>query len=420
MTKWDRRLSPDSETLGVTTTSSDVCTSLRRAEVGLYLAFTGLGATGAVVPAALPGLAEKLSVPSASLLPAVAALFAGLFVGVSLTPLVAQTVGASRGVALGAFLQGGSLLSLGVAGTTTGVVAAALFSGVGFGLVEASGAGLVRQLHDSTSRTLTGLTATTAAAAALTPLVVLAAGARVHYVLIAVAVPHAVAVLALHRRGRSPRPTRSRTTSGVRPSASVAWCAAVFCYVGCETVVVGWSSVVPQSVFQLSSPRAAIGTSAFWTLLMVGRFIALLALQRGAPGRGVLAACQGSASVLLTCGALVAGQRPQLSLLMVGLAVCCMGPCYALLLAAAIDDATEQDAARAARRLVAVGALGGALFAGAVASAGSVGAATVASAAATGMAVSLLLAQVGTRRRANPGRRTTACAGNTWEGSDQR
>lgn len=362
------------------------------------MAFTGLGVTGAVIPAALPGLAERLSVETASLSPAVSALFLGLFVGVALTPLAAHHVGASRGAAMGSALQGASLLSMAFAGTTMAVVIAAFVSGVGFGAVEASGAVLSREVQEGTSRTLTGLMATTASAASLTPLVVVAAGSGLAYVLAAAVVPHVLALLLLVRTGHTTGSAAAGLTSDAtswRPRSATWLAAAACCYVGSETVVAGWSAVLPQASFELSSSQAAAGTSTFWALLMLGRLAALAALRHGASTHAVQTVCQLSAALTLTSAALVGQHRSPVSIVLVGLAVFCMGPCYALILGAAMNGAAEQNAARVARRLVAIGALGGAIWAGAVASAGPVGATTVATAAAAGMAASLLFGKLG-------------------------
>jgi fucose permease len=352
--------------------------------------------TGGVIPAAIPGLAERLSVEPASLSPAISALFAGLFVGVALTPLATDHIGAPRGIATGAALQAASLLSLAVTGTTTGVVLAAFAGGVGFGFVEASGAVLSRELQESTGRTLTGLMAITAATAALTPLVVVLAGHGLQYVLTAASVPHALAVVTLNHAGGPLRRDESTAASRtyVSPTRWIhGWSTATFCYVGCETVVAGWSSVLPQATFQLSSSQTAAGTSAFWALLMLGRVTALVALRLGVRALTALAACQLSAVLTLSSAALLAQHHAQSSIILIGLAVCCMGPCYALMLGAAVDEAPEQNAARVARGMVAFGALGGALWAGALSTAAPFGAATVATVAAAGMAASLLMSR---------------------------
>lgn len=101
----------------------------RSRAAGLYPAFAGLGATGAIVPAALPTLAERVGVPTAAVLPAVPLLFTGLFVGVAVMPILTRRAGAGRIVALGALLQAVSLLGLAVAGTTGLVVSAAAAAG---------------------------------------------------------------------------------------------------------------------------------------------------------------------------------------------------------------------------------------------------------------------------------------------------
>ena len=170
----------------------------RRTETGV--AFHGFrrpfGVTRGVIPAAIPGLAERL-----------------------------DHLGAHRGIATGAALQSVSLLTLAIAQEATGMVLAAFAGGVGFGLVEGSGAVLSRELKHSTGRTLTGLMAITAAAA-LTPLVVLVAGHGLQYVLTAASVPHVhparrvVKAMAVPIRTTGPLATASRAELRIAPDGT--------------------------------------------------------------------------------------------------------------------------------------------------------------------------------------------------------
>lgn len=370
---------------------------------GLYLTFVGLGATGAVIPAALPTMAQIVGVPTAALLPAVPVLFAGLFVGVAVAPVVVCRVGAGRTVAAGALLQALSLAGLAAAATTGVVITASAIAGVGFGIAESGGTALTRTLTASTSRTLTGLTAASAAAAACTPLAVVATGPdTVALVLCSVAVPPVLAAVTLGRPGQAPplRPAAGPTT---RPPTPTRWVAvALFCYVGAETVLAGWSAALAQTSFELSPGTAALGTSAFWVLLMTGRLVAAAAIRGGAAPGPVLTACQLGAAASLAAGSVTATVWPAttvLSATFVGVSVVLMGPCYALLLSTGIDAVGTMSTGTKASGLVAAGALGGAAWAAAVASTTTpLNAITVTVAACLGMAASRGSCTAGRRR----------------------
>jgi len=56
----------------------------------LALLFALLGAAASILPASIPAMALKFSVPTSSLLNAVPVMFAGLFLGVALAPLISN------------------------------------------------------------------------------------------------------------------------------------------------------------------------------------------------------------------------------------------------------------------------------------------------------------------------------------------
>lgn len=370
-----------------------------RSLAGLYLAFAGLGATGAVVPAAIPSTAQSLGVPTVALLPAVPALFAGLLVGVVVAPWAAGRFGTGRTVAVAASLQALSLVGLAAAGATVVFVAASGVAGVGFGIAESGGTALTRLLRRTTSRTLTGLTATTAAAAACTPLaMVVAAGPdATGLVLAAAALPHLLAAATLGRSNDRPlTPPAARATSRLPPATR--WASvALFCYVGAESLLSGWSAALAQTSYDLPSERAAVATSAFWVLLMIGRLAAVTVTRANVSPRAVMAVCQIGAATGLAAGAVTAAALPRATVLYatwMGVSVVLLGPCYAVLLGQGVDTVAVSSAGVAAAKLVAAGALGGAVWTAAVASTPThVHAVTVAAAAALGMSASRLAAR---------------------------
>lgn len=345
----------------------------------LFSTFIGLGVTGAVVPAVVPTMAHVLDAPLTAVLRAVPGLFGGLFLGVALAPLVAERIGTEWTVRAGAAVQATALVSLATAPTVSVWVVGAVVAGLGFGMTESAGTGLAKQWAQAASTSLTSLTVATAAAAAITPLAVVAADDHfTRYVLAAAAIPHLLAFAApapapttAPVASPSPSPLTRRTVTAEphrRMSSATRWSAvALFCYVGAETVLSGWSASLTATSLDLSASTAAAGTSAFWVLLMTGRLTATWALSAGVPPSTVLTLSQAGACASLGAAVLLAGsQVPQTA--STGTAVILMGPCYALLLSRGLDTVADTRATTTAATLVAAGALGGTVWASALAS----------------------------------------------------
>lgn len=345
----------------------------RSGRAGLLLAFAGLGATAALVPASIPAMAQVLDEDTGVLARVVPALFVGLFLGVALSPRSARRHGPGPVAAAGSGVQALGLGLASLAGNATGVVLAALIAGVGFGVTESSGTALARVSELSspgrgTGRTLISLTAATAAAAATAPLLVLVGGTSVvRAVLAAAAVLHLLAAMALAReiRGRhhtsAPRGVRRQPLRVGR----LGW--AVFFYVGSETILAGWSAVLLRDALDVTPSIAAAGTSVFWVLLLLGRSAATPVISVGVPPRAVLTACQYGAGVALAGAAASAHGSPTVSVVLLAASATLMGPCYGFLLGEGLDAVPADRAAHLSAHLIALGALGGAVVSGAVA-----------------------------------------------------
>ncbi len=362
----DRGRHPPHDAPVPTTTSSGAPRGLGGERAGLLLAFAGLGATASIIPASLPALAEILGVGTAQLGAVVPALFTGLFMGVALSPAVAGRRGPGP-AAVGAGVQALSLSLLAAAPTTATAVLAATAAGVGFGLTEAGGATLAKAVNpDGASRSLLPLTAATATAAATAPLLLLAGGtSAVRPTLVAIAVVHVLAAAALA--------VTARPVAGTRPALRPAqqrgrargspWLAvALFCYVGGETVLAGWSAVIPREVLTLSPATAAVGTSLFWVMILAGRVAGTAALARGSLPRTVLVLSQVAAGLALAGSAATVGTRPVAAAVLLCAAAGSMGPCYALLLGIGLESVPAAAAPRRSAALITVGAVGGATW----------------------------------------------------------
>ncbi len=358
----------------------------------LVVVFAGMGATAALVPAVLPLLGDAVG---STVVAAAPILFAGLLVGVLSAPLLARALAMGSVLRVAALVQGVGVAVLALAASEGMVFLAAGLAGLGFGLAEASGTAVAREVAgDGVARLLTLLTATVAVVAALSPLLVVLAGAGLfRWVLGATAVAHLVAA-ALVRPVGAPRvdaaaraPARGRV---------LLLAAALFCYVGIESTLSGLSSTTVQSSLATSAAVAAVGTSAFWLLMTLGRLAGTAVLNAGARPWAVAVAAITAVGALLAFSAAVAPASPGVALALDAAAVVACGPCYALLIGAASEWMRAGSTGEVAA-LIAVGAIGGATVPALVIAAGELREAAWIPAAA---ALAAVLCIGGTRVRA--------------------
>ncbi|MBP3976618.1 sugar MFS transporter [Microbacterium sp. BLY] len=329
----------------------------RRLRVGLFAAFGGLGVTAAFVPAVLPS-AERAT--GADLSAAVPVLFAGLLAGVLLSgPLLVRRPPRTT-LVVGSLLQAVAVVGVALA-TDPGVfLASAAIAGLGFGLVEAAGSVAAKAAGTgSATGLLSALMGTVAVCAAVTPLVV-ALGAEVRPALsVLAAVPlTTVAVLigtpAGARATEAPARRDARSLLVLLPFAL-----ALPLYVGVETVLSGWSAVIPERVLAIDPAVAALGTSAFWALMAVGRFGAAALRRAAVPPLALLATATGAAAVLLVLAGVLLGEQPVAALVILAGVVVLLAPSYGLILGLALDRLDPARSAAVTGALVACGAVGG-------------------------------------------------------------
>ncbi|WP_308467894.1 MFS transporter [Rathayibacter soli] len=334
---------------------------MRLHRASLVVAFFAMGVVGATIPATIPGSALRMHTDSDQLLQAISALFLGLFVGVVVVAVTRRHE--RRFLITGLLLLFVGLAFLAASVTPMMFFVACALNGLGYGLVETSATALTRSLAArSTSRHLAVLNGSSAVAAALSPLfiaafpplfqtipVVLLCTVPLTGVVIAwVGVPCPKATLSSTATGRRRMPIATLVVLGF----------AVFVFVGAETVLSGWSSVLPQTVLGSPVESAALGTSAFWVLAAAGRFICAGLLRRGvSPERYLVLVLLGAAAFAVS--AAIVGHGPVAAIL-VGAAIVSIAPVYALLLGRAltrIDSGNSVPLVTGA--LVAAGAAGG-------------------------------------------------------------
>lgn len=330
---------------------------LRRARAGLFTAFAGLGVTAAFLPSILPSAERAMA---ADLSVAVPALFAGLLAGVLVSGPLLMRRPPRTALVLGSALQAAAVVTVALAGTPAVFIAAAVVAGFGFGLVEASGSVAAKSVAvGSATGLLSALLGTVAVSAAATPLLV-AAGSDIRPMLGVLAIVPLLTVVMLAGVSavftRSERPPH-RDMRGLL--VLLPFAVALPLYVGVETVLSGWSAVIPERVLAVDPALAALGTSVFWTLMAVGRFGAAALRRLSVSPIAILVSATSAAAVLMTTAGLLVGSAPVGALVALAAVVVLLAPSYGLILGLALDRLDPARSAAVTGALVACGAVGG-------------------------------------------------------------
>ncbi|KQV02500.1 hypothetical protein ASC55_09525 [Microbacterium sp. Root322] len=329
----------------------------RRARAGLFTAFAGLGVTAAFVPAILPSAERAMT---ADLSAAVPALFAGLLVGVLASGPLLTRWPPRTALMLGSALQAAAVVVVALSGTPAVFIVAAAIAGVGFGLVEASGSVAAKSLATgSATGLLSALLGTVAVCAAVTPLLVaVGSPARALLGILAIVPLLTVAILsgaaAPSSRAEVPAQRDVRGLLVLLPFA-----VALPLYVGVETVLSGWSAVIPERILAVDPGLAALGTSAFWTLMAIGRFGAAGLRRLSVSPIVILAGATSVAALLMAAAGMLVDSAPVGALVALAAVVVLLAPSYGLILGLALDRLDPARSAAVTGALVACGAVGG-------------------------------------------------------------
>ncbi|QNA93825.1 hypothetical protein [Microbacterium sp. Se63.02b] len=130
-------------------------------------------------------------------------------------------------------------------------------------------------------------------------------------------------------------------------------------YVGVETVLSGWSAVIPGRILAVDPGIAALGTSAFWTLMALGRFGAATLRRLAVPPTRILTTATCVAAVLMAAAGLLVDRAPGWALGSLAAVVVLLAPSYGLILGLALDRLDPARSAAVTGALVACGAVGG-------------------------------------------------------------
>lgn len=324
----------------------------------LFAAFASLGVTAAFVPAALPSAERMLSTELSAAVPA---LFAGLLVGVLLSgPLLVRRPPRVT-LILGSALQAVALIAGAWAGHPAVFLGAAALAGLGFGLVEAAGSVAAKAAATgSATGLLSALMGTVAVCAALTPLAVAAGSGALPMLSILAVVPLVTIVLLAGGREPTASPSDAPVRRDLRGLTTLLpFAVALPLYVGVETVLSGWSAAIAERALALDPAAAALGTSAFWTLMAVGRFGAAGLRRRAVSPVAILAVGTIGAACLMAVAGILVGGFPVGALVALAASVVLLAPSYGLIVGLALDRLDAARSAAVTGALVACGAVGG-------------------------------------------------------------
>ena len=379
----------------------------KNSRLQLAVLFALLGAAASVLPASIPAFALEFAVSAPSLLGAVPTMFAGLFFGVGLAPLVAgrfSDVGVVRSFS---FVLGTGLLLLAISPQASMFIAAGFVLGLGFGALEVLGTAASKRLSTDTASRLTRFNAIFASSAFLTPIIFVLLSTSLSPRLLFFLLFITAVTFALGYQSKHPHTSPGRRL--IRPNKTGAFfLLAIVFYVGAETVIASWSAVLASEVGGLDAHLAAIGGSSFWGLLALGRLMSVALTPKILVPRLALVLWLALAGISLMV-AWVSWNliSPAGVLVAFGLAAITAGPCYALLIGIALDSQAGIHAVAITSTLVLAGAVGGFLLPGVLQGFASIQSASMIS--GTGFLVALIftLAGMGTtsavsiKRRAN-------------------
>jgi fucose permease len=333
-----------------------------RKRTQLVLIFIAMGASASLLPAAIPTFSATMEVAPSALISAVPAMFGGLLFSVAVTPLAMSRLseGLLMRLALGLISLG--LFVAGLAQEPDVFILGAVQVGVGFGVAEVIGTSSAKRFASDTSSKLTQLNAAFALAALATPLsfVVLGAvlGPRPAFLTPAILAFLFAVFYIGETKIQQPKKTKISFDFGL-----LLFALAALCYVGAETLIAGWSSLLVNQIGGFHAELAGIGGSAFWALFAFGRLLSAFLTPRRLPARSALVLWPAISSISLLSAALGWQADGYLPILIAfAVATVAAGPCYALIIGAALEINKTRNATALTSVLILSGSAGGFLF----------------------------------------------------------
>jgi len=329
----------------------------------LFAIFVLMGVSASLIPAAIPMVAVELGVSSFDLLPAVPALFGGLFIAVALAPKIVGQFGIGVTLRVASLITALALAFSYFAASPELYIASAVALGLGFGFLEVGATSAARLDSEDTSRLLTKLNIAFTLSAMSAPLV-LALEAQLFSSRLIFLVAGALAgilVVAIGATQTAIAQTLRRVEFARGPL--LAFMALAALYVGAESILAGWAAAIVFELTALSAGAAAIGSSAFWGLLALGRLSHVWLSKRFLTSRTatVIWPTLAAGAMLMSWVSITASNNAA-SLVGFGLATFAAGPIYSLIIGAALDAYEQTSAVGLTSVLIFSGAAGGFLL----------------------------------------------------------
>ena len=322
--------------------------------------FVFMGSTVSLVPAVIPFFANAMSVDVFVLLNAVPLMFAGLFLGVLIAPLVGNRIEFRFLVRIAGILMLLGIISATVIFSVESFFIGSLLIGFGFGVSEVTITAQVRKEIEKPATMMTKLNAGFALAAMAAPvflvLELITIGSWWVFGIIGAGL--VFSSISVQQTSELKR----EVSSGSKKKAPAAlFLLMVGIYVGAESVLAGWSAVSFDQVANLDSQFAPLASSAFWGLIAAGRLISIR-IDRNSNASNSLVVWSSISAASLILAVVLFGAGSELLLIGFAAAIFAAGPIYGQILAIALNTKTASEASRATMMLIVSGAAGGFLL----------------------------------------------------------
>lgn len=317
-----------------------------------------------MIPALIPHFASVMDIDVYLTLNAVPFLFAGLFLGILINPLISNRFGFDQIMKLASVMLAAGLVVIALANQAPWFFAGAMLAGVGFGLAEVSITAQVRKEISDTTKMMAKLNAVFALSAMVTPvllIVELQLNAS-YWLLVLLALAISITGMLMHAQLESS--TQSPLGFKVE-SQGVLFLIIAALYVGAESVMAGWASAVLDQASVLRTEFTPVASSAFWALIASGRLFSLWS-TKNLLGEKTLTVWPVISAFGLIAGGIVFSANPILGLIGFAVSVFAAGPIYGQIISAALKTIETSKANNFTTILIIAGAAGGFLIPAAV------------------------------------------------------
>ena len=334
----------------------------KRTQLGAVFAL--MGAATASLPATIPMRANQLGISTEQLMPAVPALFFGLFVGIALTPFISKSLTTTNHVRISIAMQTLGVLGIGVLNSQQLFIASSLIIGLGFGQLEVLITSIARVESAHVGNLLTRLGIYLASSAFLTPIAIIGLDLleASHFINIGIAMASVYVSGVFKTEQIYPQSKNFLVLKLANRKVYLLLLTTAF-YVGAETILAGWSAVLFSENISRNLVSAPLGTSIFWAGMTLGRVVGTYASSKNfsTKASAILWSSGLSLSLALLSQMNDGSSRSAFLFLMV-LAIFFAGPCYGFILGLAVSLYEEALAIKSATLFVLIGALGGVLI----------------------------------------------------------